>query len=98
MRVNEIVGYLFLLGAAAVHAQAPGESSAVVPRDCDRACLIGSLHSYMDALVHKEPARAHFSKTVRFTENDVDVPIGEGLWASVSAVAQTGLEVADPET
>jgi hypothetical protein len=95
---NTFLAVLLLLGVTLAHAQAPGESSAVVPRDCDRACLIGTLHSYMDALAHKEPARAHFSKSVRFTENDVDVAIGEGLWASVSAVAETGLEVADAGT
>jgi hypothetical protein len=89
-----------VLGVAATTtwAQAPGERSAVIPTDCDRACLIGFLHSYLDALVHKEPARAHFAKTVRFTENDVEMPIGDGLWNSVGDVAQTGLEVADAET
>jgi hypothetical protein len=101
--VKKVVALQFVtlvLGVAGTTtwAQAPGERSAVVPTDCDRTCLIGFLHSYMDALTHKDPARAHFAKTVRFTENDVEMPIGDGLWGSVSGVAQTGLEVADTET
>ena len=79
-------------------AQAPGVRSAVIPTDCNRSCLIGFLHSYMDALAHKDPARARFAKSVRFTENDVEMPIGDGLWNSISGVAQTGLEVADTDT
>lgn len=79
-------------------AQAPGERSAVTPTDCNRSCLIGFLHSYLDALVHRDPGRARFAKDVRFTENDVEMPLGEGLWGTVSAVAPTGLEVADTQT
>jgi len=53
----------------------------------------------MDALVHKDPSRAHFAKDVRFTENDVEMPLGrDGLWGSISGVAPTGLEVADTTT
>jgi len=80
-------------------AQAPGERSAVIPNDCNHACLIGFLHAYMDALVHKDMGRARFSASARFTENDVEMPLGhEGLWASISSVAHTGLEVADTTT
>jgi hypothetical protein len=80
------VGVLLLQGGAAL-AQAPGESSAVLPKDCNRACLIGFLDSYMDALAHKDPGRARFASHVRFTENDVELPVGSGLWGSVSSVA-----------
>ena len=85
--------------SAGAFAQAPGERSAVIPTDCNHACLIGFVHSYMDALVHKDPSRAHFAKDVRFTENDVEMPLGhDGLWGSISGVAPTGLEVADTTT
>ena len=65
---------------------------------CDRACLIGDLHRYMDALTHREPTRAPFARDVVFTENDVAVPIGEGLWGSISGASSDGLELADPMT
>ena len=88
-----------LSAAVASHAQAPGESSAVIAGDCDRNCLIGFARGYMDALVHKDPARAALAKNVRFTENDVEMPIGnDGLWGSITGAATTGLEVADDTT
>jgi hypothetical protein len=81
------------------HAQAPGEASAVPASDCNRECLLGFVRSYLDALVHRDRGRAHFARAVRFTENDVQMPLGEdGLWGSVTRVADSGLEVADPLT
>ncbi len=78
-------------------AQAPGEPSAVSP-GCNRICLIGMLHSYLDALSHKDRGLAHFARTARYTENNVEMPLGEGLWGSVGGVSAAGLEVADPTT
>ena len=100
--LNPITG-LFgaaLLGvlASPAAAQAPGHQSAYTPVACDHACLIGDLHRYMDALVHKDPKRAPLAAGVTFTENDVVMPIGEGLWGTVSGASETGLEVADPVT
>ncbi|HTY48974.1 MAG TPA: hypothetical protein VMB48_04705 [Steroidobacteraceae bacterium] len=82
----------------AAWAQAPGEVSAVAGLDCDRNCLIGFLHSYLDALAHRDPGLGRFSPHVRFTENDVEMPLGEGLWGAVTGVAPTGLEAADRYT
>ena len=87
---------LFLSSPAA--AQAPGHASAYTAITCDRACLISDLHRYLDALVHKDPRRAPLAKGVVFTENDVVIPIGEGLWGTVSGASETGLELADPVT
>ena len=96
-----------LLGAAALGlsllsspaaAQAPGHQSAFTPVSCDHACLVGYLHRYMDALVHQDRRRAPFAPGVVFTENDVVMPIGEGLWGTISGASETGLEVADPVT
>src|SRR6185312_881959 len=98
MALKLVMIVVAVTGTASAWAQAPGERSAVIATDCDRSCLISSLHSYMDALAHKDPGRARFAKSVRFTENDVEMPIGDGLWGSVSGVAQTGLEVADTQT
>ena len=85
--------------SATASAQAPGESSAVTPSDCDRACLIGFAARYMDALAHHDPARVPLAADARFTENDVVLPVGHGgLWASISAVAATALTAADVET
>jgi len=85
-----------LAGPAA--AQAPGQASAWTPVTCDRACLIGDLHAYMAALVAKDPSRAPFAPHVRFTENNVEMPLGEGLWGSIGSASKDALELADPLT
>ncbi len=89
---------LAVIGAAPAMAQAPGMASAYTAVACDRACLIADLHRYMDALTHRAPTRAPLAKGVVFTENDVAMPIGEGLWGTISGASETGLEVADPST
>ena len=79
-------------------AQAPGQPSAWTAVACDRACLIGFLHRYLDALTHKDPSRAPLAKSAMFTENDVAMPIGQGLWRTISGASPNGLEVADTQT
>jgi hypothetical protein len=89
--------WVALLITAGARAQAPGEPSAVYP-SCNRSCLIGVLHGYLDAFGHKDRGLAPFAHDVRYTENDVEMPLGEGLWGSIGGVSATGLEVADPAT
>lgn len=79
-------------------AQPPGQASAYRAVDCDRACLSGHLQAYMDALSRHDPSRARFAKGVMFTENDVTLPIGKGLWGTISGASPEGLEVADPSS
>jgi len=79
-------------------AQAPGEPSAVIAQDCDYQCLIGFVRGYMDALAKKDPSRVKIAPNARFTENNVEIPVGEGLWRTVSSVQKEGLEAADVTT
>ena len=79
-------------------AQAPGEDSAVRVYECDRACLIGHLRDHMKALAARDPSQVRLAPNVRFTENNVFIPVGEGLWGTVDKVDATGLEAADPST
>lgn len=80
-------------------AQAPGEPSAVIAKDCDYKCLIGFVRGYMDALAKKDPTRVKIAPNARFTENNVELALGrEGLWQTVTNVQQHGLEAADVNT
>jgi len=104
-RANRILarlaaGLLGLFVAGPALAQSPGAMSAVpLGGDCDHACLISFVESYIDGLAHRDPSRVAFAKDVRFTENDVELPIGnDGLWATATGVSKDALEVADPET
>jgi hypothetical protein len=86
------------LASGAAHAQAPGESSAVIRATCDRDCLIGFARRYMAALASHDPSSLPLASNAQFTENDVIIPIGKGLWRTISKVSPTSLEVADPQT
>ncbi len=70
LRASRCAAALLIAVAATwgVRAQAPGEPSAVYP-DCNRVCLIGKLHSYLDALSHNDRGLAPFAHDARYTEN-----------------------------
>jgi len=94
-----------LLGASALAgvampaaAQAPGEASAVRAVECDRDCLIGMVNAHMRALSGRDPSALPLASDVMFTENNVVIPVGQGLWRTVTAVDATGLEAADETT
>lgn len=85
--------------APGAEAQAPGQPSAVIEVDCDRECLLGFTERYLDALAHRDTSRAPFSPRVRFTENNVEMPLGnDGLWGTINAVWEDSLAMADEQT
>ncbi|MFB0613598.1 hypothetical protein [Aurantiacibacter poecillastricola] len=95
----------FLLAGAATigisstaAAQAPGEDSAVYELECDRDCLIGKLNEYVDALRVRTPSLVPLANDYLFTENNVPIEVGEGLWGTVDRLDAAGLEVADTQT
>lgn len=69
-------------------------SSAVI--DCDRACLVELADRYLDAMVKKDSSRAPLARQVKFTENGVQLQIGDGLWNTISALRGYDLKLADP--
>ena len=84
--------------AGPLAAQAPGEPSAVIDPACDRDCLIAIVREHMNALKMRDPSALPLANGLMFTENNVPLPIGKGLWATISDVDETGLEAADPVT
>jgi hypothetical protein len=94
-----VFGAIAMAIAAPASAQAPGQPSAVIDLGCDRDCLIGFARGYVDALRYRDPTRVAISRSVRFTENNVEMPLGnDGLWGTVNAVWDEALEVADTRT
>ena len=68
-----------------------------LPPPCDRACLYGFMDQYLDALVHKDPAKLPWAPNARFTENNVELSVGDGLWGTVSGLGDYRLKFADPQ-
>ena len=74
---------------------APGGALAATPK-CDHACLEGFADRYMTALAARDPRGAPWAKLVKFTENNVAMEIGDGLWGTVTGVGPTALKFSDP--
>jgi hypothetical protein len=51
---------------------------------CDRVCLADTMSRFLDSLVAHDPKLAPLADDVRFTEDAVELPIGEGLWKAAS--------------
>lgn len=62
---------------------------------CDRACLYGFLDQYLDALKAKDPSRLPLAKGFKYTENNVAMPIGDGVWGTVTGLGTYNLRMAD---
>lgn len=92
---------LVLLAQVLVPQAAARDSAQLVPGTlppaCDRACLYGFIDKYLDALARKDPSRPPWAPNVRFTENNVELSIGDGLWGTVSGLGDYKLKFADPQ-
>src|SRR4030042_1946959 len=62
-----------------------------------RASLEGLMNQYLESMVAHEPARLPLSKKVKHTENTIELPVGEGLWATASDLPTYRLYVCDPQ-
>lgn len=92
MKVLAIVAVLLLLPAIAA-AQGGGKGT------CDRACLERYIDQYLDAMLAHQVSDKLFAKNCRFTENGVELPLGnEGLWASMVGKGTYKFYVPDVET
>src|SRR5580700_10140084 len=64
---------------------------------CDRACLEGFMNQYLDAMVAHDPSHLPVTPTIKFTEDDVVLKLGDGLWATASARGAYKEYFDDPE-
>ena len=79
-----------LLGSvgAAEAAKAPSSS-------CDRACLEKTMTAYLGAMVKHDPSAAPVAKDYRFTENGIDLKLGDGLWKTADGLGTYRQNVLD---
>ena len=55
--------------------------------ECDQACLEGFANRYIDSLVKHDPSSIPLTEDIKFTENGVELSVGDALWATASATA-----------
>jgi hypothetical protein len=60
--------------------------------------LYGLVDQYLDALVAKDPSRLPWATMVKFTENNVSLQVGDGLWGTISGMGPEDVRAADPAT
>jgi hypothetical protein len=64
---------------------------------CDRACLEGFVDRYLDALVAHNPKMLPLARNIKFTENGVQLDVGDAQWKTVIGKGKYRIVVADPE-
>ncbi len=99
LRVAILCGVVVVTASARPsHAGGPSRAQGLIAaRDCDRQCLYGFIDQYLAALVAHEPARLPWAKNVLFTENNVALQVGDGLWGTITAMGSEDVRAADPE-
>lgn len=85
-RIFALCSLLLFVAAASVQAASV---------DCDRECLRGFLTAYLDALAAHNPAALPVAKNVRFTEDSMEIHLGEGLWKTASRIRPYRQDVLD---
>ncbi len=84
-----------VMATLVVAAQEPAWNATAI-KECDRACLVGILDAYMNAIVRHDPkAVPALAPDVRMTENTGQMDVGEGvLWRS--KVESTTFKIMSP--
>jgi hypothetical protein len=85
------IGFVFALaGQDALKAE-----PAMPASSCDRACLRGFMTQYLDAVIAHKPGNLPVSDKVRFTENTVDMKLGDGIWKTASKLTPYRQDIID---
>jgi hypothetical protein len=94
------LSFLLLLAVSAQSALIAGEPEWNLAnlKPCDRACLIGIMDGYMNAILARDlKAVPPLSIDVRMTENTGEMSVGEGvLWRNKTEATDFKIYIADP--
>jgi hypothetical protein len=88
MKHRNFALFALLVAAGAAHAQAAAA-------DCDRDCLRGFMTQYLDALVAHNPSALPLDDKARFTEDGVEMHLGDGLWKTASLIRAYRQDILD---
>jgi len=88
-----------LLGGLIALAAVPAMAQNAPKPACDRACLEGFVERYLDAMRDQKVSDDLFARSVKFTENGIQMPLGkEGLWFNMNGEGSYKFYVPDTET
>ncbi|HEY0341267.1 MAG TPA: hypothetical protein VGC34_10710 [Steroidobacteraceae bacterium] len=66
------------------------------PSECDRSFLVATLDRYLAAVMKHDPAAAPLAPGYRHTENAINIPLGKGVWQSVTGLGAVQRRYLDP--
>jgi hypothetical protein len=64
---------------------------------CDRACLMGIVDQYLNAMVANDSTKAPMAANIKYTENAARLPLNEGLWFTAAGLTNYKIVLVDPE-
>lgn len=73
-------------------------SVGVRAADCNKACLRNIIQQYQQALLNKNYSSLPWGERVAFTENDVAMMIGDGLWGTATKLSEDPFILTDTGT
>ncbi len=68
---------------------------AALAQDCHRDCLRSHITHYLDAMIKRDPGLLPLAPDVRFTEDNEDLQLGEGLWKEIEGLGTFRQDVLD---
>jgi hypothetical protein len=94
VRILIVLALVVFLFTSPIHGTRIQSSSGA----CDRECLRGFVTRYFDALVAHKPGDLPVSPAVKFTEDTVEMKLGEGLWKNATKRTPYRLDVMPQNT
>ncbi|MEY4641047.1 MAG: hypothetical protein RLZZ227_1041 [Pseudomonadota bacterium] len=70
-------------------------ANSATAQSCDRDCLRGMITQYLDALVKHDPDALPLAADLRFTEDSLEMQLGEGLWQGIESLGVFRQDVLD---
>jgi len=67
-----------------------------IPGECNRECLYQFVDKFFDAMLTRCPCNLALGPDAKYTENEVAVQVGEGMWKTFSGRGTYRVYLADP--
>jgi hypothetical protein len=83
------------LGGFSMAGAAESQASKDTSGTCDRECLRGFITQYLDAMIAHKPESLSVAANVKYTEDCVEMKLGEGLWKDISRLRSYRLDILD---
>jgi len=91
-----LIAVLVLAAAGPALAKPAAKPAPPKAASCDQACLDGLVDRYLDAMVARAPGTVPWAPVNHYSENNVSMTVGDGIWATVTAHSAAALRAADP--